>query len=1143
MPVIDNIRIVPPAAEEPPAMSSPPSTPSPPPSQISQAAETSQTDVPNASGPSVLRKPRGRATSVAEPPRGRSVSAQPPSTASEHSLAPPVPRLDAPAVGRDIRSHSAHSSAASSQSGNTAHKRRSWLPGGSFGGFRSRSSSQEPPPLPQTVAWVLASDSHADYNVGFLVNGERVPELWDENGTLLIYLSSPESGAEPSFRVLSSVIEESPVLRSLLQTSAPAPPGSRSRARSFGGRDSLSAADACYVSTPSPVDTANSLRLYLSVANEDPAADPMDGLELLMPVRNLFALLTGQPLVGTRNSPSVFSALMAVATLLRDYDFGGGSNSTGASFGEAVDVSLSFFVDQNNLADVRNGREKTLEALVLGEQLRFLPLYNEAFCHAVGKYPALRELLRTSPLWQQVSGETRQRLERAHLDLLNRQHSVNNRLEQFEFPSLFAGVANSTSNESYRTLRFKNWRVAFADMRSFVIKYYKTKFGSWPPKASSRRNPFTESGLNRLVLRTLYTDLCAVYDLIVDRSALTPRVIEDPAASAEAFEAGEDSAADSASSRSPVLRLPEMENSMKALRQILSEFDQSSPPVLPAMPYDTPLLPSMAVVRETYPDLPPKDQARFDKSVQPYELQQIFQKSHNADAECPDTSPFLAAFEAFELHEARRGKSNAEIAEMRVGYWLFLYVVLQSMPMLVIDAPELAFGEGVEYFLCEPSQGRPPWVEDAGEVRKAWFQTAGGAGHLVELSADVLLYSVEATYHRSHCWQAAKEWETEATRTALKALQRESAGTGQISLGLARTDTADTISADVSGAANGVLGALRALEGAGTPGSGTPGSSGTPATGTPMLNPLGVSASVPDLPRLRCSSISAGSQSVVELAGGVAAAELVGSTPTPSPPLFAQAYFQPQLPQQPSGYDRNDSPELDPLSPTGTVGTNSTARSTSTPTTANSAPSCDTPPSLASQLHVPGMLPKPQQRSNYLQLQQRADLRRASIGWALEPVKFSDDETHGLGLSLGRGPSHRNSAMPMGQSISSLSSISSNAPGMYRAHQSSPGLVPPSHTRRIVSAGNLRMLEGEDGNNNNNSISSLGSLASNDLNRVSGMGNMDSANGMAKLSKGGKAKNVPANPDSTFDSILGNMDVETEKEKKKKKRQTFLPFR
>lgn len=807
-----------------------------------------------------------------------------------------------------------------------------------------------------------------------------------------------------------SVIEESRVFSSLVQSQSSSPASARSRARSFGGRDSLTAADAHRINSPPmspPLFSGNESRLHLPSSSYNGLNGAPD-VERLIALRNLFALLTGQPLVATRSFPTVFAALTQVAALLREFEFGfasGGSNS----FGDAVDLSTGFYIDQTALSDLRHGREKTLEALVLGEQLRFWPLYNEAFCHAVGKYPALRDL-KASPLWDRVSPNTLQRLERAHLDLLTRQHSVNTRLEQFDFPSLFAGVANSTSNPDYRNIRFKNWRAAFAEMRSFVLKYYKTQFGSWPPKASSRRNPFSESGLNRLVLKTLYADLCSVYDLLVNRNSITTRAGEDGTGVSTAI----------SSIQSPTTG-PPADAPIAALRQVLSEFDQSSPPVLPPVPFDTPKLPTMATIHETYPDMPPKDQVRFDKNVQPYELQLVLLKSHNVDAERPDESPFLAAFEAFELREAKRGKSEAELSEMRIGHWLFLYVVLQSMPMLVVDAPGLRFTEGVEYFLCEPPQGRAPWVEDAGEVRKAWFQTAGGAGPLVELSADVLLYSVEATYHRSHCWLAAKKWSSEAARKSIS-----TAGVTPDDLVI------------VQGTEN-----VEAAAAAGVP--------------FPIQ-----SVALPDVPMGFSLGMSSSSPSLVTMATLVSAADS-GATAN------ASTTSSPRI--QPTNDDENTDNDTSP-------------RSMSPSTVPQKQDQYSPQLQPMQQLQPPTNLPWSQPRDNYHQLQERAHLRHASIGWALEPVNLSDD-----GHPLPYNQQHRNSHNPV-------------------------------TTRRIASAGNLRAMVEASGNAGYQQDGANGGGLGADLNTKS-----------------------TYNAESTFDSILGNMDSNaTLAPKKAKKRNSFLPF-
>ncbi|CAK7206596.1 hypothetical protein SEUCBS139899_009395 [Sporothrix eucalyptigena] len=982
------------------------------------------------SAPLRLRKSpaRGLSPSANESPRGRSVSAQPPmintGVDQVHPHPPVPPQLGyvvAATADQSTRSDSTHSSE-DAQSPNRlttrAQRRRSWLPGVG-GGSRLRSKSHEPTVGKHSAAWVLGTDSHADYNVDYLMNCEKVPELWDDNGTLYVYLSAHEKGQGASFKVRISVVEESRVLSKLVQSQSSSPASARSRARSFGGRDSLTAADAHRIHTPpmSPPLLGNESRLHLPSSNYNGLNGAPD-IERLIALRNLFALLTGQPLVATRNFPTVYAALTQVAALLREFEFGyttGGSNS----FGDAVDLSTGFYIEHTGLSDLRFNREKTLEALVLGEQLRYWPLYNEAFCHAVGKYPALREL-KISYLWDKLSPNTLQRLERAHLDLLTRQHSVNTRLEQFEFPSLFAGVANSTSNSDYRNIRFKNWRAAFTEMRAFVLKYYKTQFGSWPPKASSRRNPFSESGLNRLVLKTLYSDLCSVYDLLVNRNSITTRAGED----------GTNTAMPSAASLQSPSGGPPADAAIMALRQILGEFDQSSPPVLPPVPFDTPKLPTMATIHETYPDMAPKDQVRFDKNVQPYELQLVLLKSHNVDAERPEESPFLAAFEAFELREARRGKSEAELSEMRIGHWLFLYVVLQSMPMLVVDAPGLHYTEGVEYFLCEPPQGRAPWVEDAGEVRKAWFQTAGGAGPLVELSADVLLYSVEATYHRSHCWLAAKKWSAEAAR-------------GSISVaGVAPNDVVI-----VQGAEN-----VDAAAAAGVP---------FPMQAVPLI---------PDIPRDSSLGMSSSSPSLVTMATLVSAADS-GATAN------ASTTSSPRI--HPTNYD--DATGDNDTSPRSMSPTTQPQKSLNGQYSPQLQPTLQLQPALNLNLQPPASQPWVQPRDNYHQLQERAHLRHASIGWALEPVNLSDD------------------GEPM--------------PYSNRHSRTFPS------TRRIASAGNLRAMVEASGN--------------------AGYNNPNGGGLGADL----KAKPT-FNAESTFDSILGNMDTNNSlaAPKKNKKRNSFLPF-
>ncbi|XWW99785.1 hypothetical protein V2A60_007797 [Cordyceps javanica] len=680
-------------------------------------------------GPSIpLPGVRSSSTMPLPESRGRSVSSHPTLSVTDIGAPPsmpppPVPRPPSRGV----------SPMGANQSPNRGRLRKSWMPGG-----RSRSNSVEVSSSNAKMqAWIMTEENISEYNPSFLRNGEKVPELWNENGDVLVYLYPRSSGCGPSFKVPEFSISSSYLFNELL-ASEPGSELGHPRSRSFGGRDSLSVEDADRLhSSPAGQfeDFSDELKLYLPVARPSASTHlvaPGQGgdseLDRLIAIRNLFAFLTGQPLVGTKSRPTVFTGLLEIANLLEEYGFTG---MDGTRFGNAVDMSFGFYCDHLGLSDCRHSREKTVEALILGERMRSIELYNEAFAHAAGKYSAIIDL--RLPLFDKISPRTRQRLERAHIDLVNRQHNVNDYLEQFEFPSIFAGIANSTSIAEMRSIRFKVWRNSFTRMRSFMLSYYKSTFGSWPPKASSKKNPFMESGLNRLVLKMLYSDMCALYDLLVDRTDLTSRVID----------------------HAPELSSDPDKITRSAIRNIMSEYDRSRPPVLPPIPFDLPQLPTVQAIHETYSNLSAKDQAKFDKKLKEHELLLILNKAYNYDTNAIKL-PFLDQFKEFESREAK-GKMKQDIVDQRIGYWIFLYVVLQSLPMLVIDAPGLKHTEGTEYFLCQPPMGQPPWAED-GQVRKMWYEVAGGGG-VVELSADAVMYSVEATYHRSHCWLAAQQWE------------------------------------------------------------------------------------------------------------------------------------------------------------------------------------------------------------------------------------------------------------------------------------------------------------------------------------------------------------------------------------------------
>ncbi|KAK3497925.1 uncharacterized protein B0T23DRAFT_96579 [Neurospora hispaniola] len=660
--------------------------------------------------------------------RGRSTSSQPSATHNRTLSAEPPRIVSTSADSRPTSTHSNGSDDGSSPTAQKHKQRRSWF-GGRSGSNPAANKGDS------NAAWIVAPDSKAEYSTANLLNGDKVPELWNESGNLFIYLHPPTSGRGPSFKVHDYLVSSSQLLLSEIA-------GFNNPRKASAGGSLLTVDDAANrrpVPSPSACGASpTDGHLYLPLENTN--------LDSLVAARNLFALLTSQPIIATHTYPTLFAALLQVAALLKYLGF---RNHDGSTFGEQVDAAFNSFLDQFGVSDVRGSREKTIQAIILGEHMRSWTLYNEAFTHAVGKYESIQHL--NLPVYKSISVSTRNRLERAYLDLTNRQANANLRLENFEFPSLFAGIGSSTSSEEAKHLNFKEWQKSFAKMRTFVLGYYRDSFGSWPPKARSKKNHFSQSGLNRQCLKMLYSDCCALYDLLVDRESITPRVID------QKFD---DGVAEAEAEREKAKNAGEFEYELflmrSALRAMLSEFDHSSPPVLPPIPFDCPKIPSMTAIHENYRELDAKKRAKLDRKLASNEMLLMLIKSRNMDIDSIQL-PILQAFKEFEYKEAK-GVNPSDIANQRVGYWLFLYVVLQSLPMLVVDAPRLHWTEGVEYFLCEAPQGNPPWMEDAGEVRKMWYQTNNGQG-IVELSADVVMFSVEGIYMRSHCWLAAKEWE------------------------------------------------------------------------------------------------------------------------------------------------------------------------------------------------------------------------------------------------------------------------------------------------------------------------------------------------------------------------------------------------
>lgn len=443
-------------------------------------------------------------------------------------------------------------------------------------------------------------------------------ELWNDNGDTFVYLFPYSSGRGPSFKIESALFSSSATLTKIafgniysmptaMQGNAAVAQDVNRRQISFGTPPPSSTNSYTEGSDGSrdsraldPVEQGQPVHLYVPVklsdaavtsSDIDPHSLPIDDIESLISARNLFAFLLGGRLIATERRPTFFEVFLEISEALQHFQF---SNLDGSTFGEIAHSSFNEYVNELKLNDVRTNPETNIEAIVLGERMRSVSLYNEAFVHGVGRLDIIKSL--GSPKWQMISPITENRMERAAIDLELRKRETNAKIEDFQFYGLFQGIMISNTAEESKVVNFGKWRSSYDSTRKWLMSYYKNLYGSWPPKPDpkGKKNKLHTPGLNRAVLNQLYSDLSKLYDMLVDRHSLTTRSSD---LTEDIYDTGD--------------TMP------RALRKVLSEYDRSTPPVLPPIPFDTPLMPKI------------RDANNLSKRLKKEELNRVLQVNIN----------------------------------------------------------------------------------------------------------------------------------------------------------------------------------------------------------------------------------------------------------------------------------------------------------------------------------------------------------------------------------------------------------------------------------------------------------------------------------------------------------------------------------
>lgn len=624
-------------------------------------------------------------------------------------------------------------------------------------------------------------------------------ELWDPQGDTLVFLT-PNNTPNPKFTAPSFRIASSPLLFSALGQYVE---DTKYRRDSYDGAVSPGGSrlnsNPAYPDYPAPELSrdASTLNQYRSEAQvmykvyypalelvPRPPSPPVkskkykqgkepaqDMLQPLIDARNLFAFLSYQFLVATLDRETPFQVLQRIYEQLHppaspSLHPEGQTDQMDQSKMSRAEVHLLHYVDALSIDDIRNDDDMIVEALILAERWKCVRLYREGFVHAAGRW----ERIKVHPGFGYVSEDTKSRLDRSSIDLHQvRLQNVETFLTGFLYPSMWTG--------SGKYAEFKLWKAGFEAMRKLTLNYYKHVFGSWPPRAGKRGKGggYTETGgLNRLVLQRVYKDFCAVYDLVVDREWIHGERIHFDSRYAEDEE---ETARD--------------ESRRTAMRKILDEFNHSHVPVQPPIPFDTPRAPRLPPTPSdsTTSSKKPKTKSRRLKNE---ELASLLQSSYNQDALLRRPQNELVDFYIQLEHDSSKGRTVEEIADIRCGRWAFMYCVLQSLPMTVIDAHGCVHGKGVEYFLCENLKGTLPWeTKDnrrTSRLSGIWMPDSVDPQTLVigERQSKAPMGTgdeVEDTYCRSHCWTVSEEWrmfmasdsaaELEAEDAAYHAFQQE----------------------------------------------------------------------------------------------------------------------------------------------------------------------------------------------------------------------------------------------------------------------------------------------------------------------------------------------------------------------------------
>lgn len=362
---------------------------------------------------------------------------------------------------------------------------------------------------------------------------------------------------------------------------------------------------------------------------------------------------------------------------------------------------LTDYIVRHKFDDVRNNPSYAASLLAFSEApgVQWREGYIEAFVHCVGM---LDLGLQTIPEWRYITPHTKMFLQNAGMEIEERIHHAQARLQTFDFTEMWPTTAVAPSAA----------RGCFDRLRKWLCKYYENAFLHWPPSND-------QTWLARDMIVRLSNDFHGLYDYLVDRDIMFDGTEYRPGQKwAITSRSGQNFRADT-------FELP--------FTDILLGFDNRNG--FPHIPHPYPMCPTSVPVqsKQKSPFLLKKPSSPSDTLAQNRRKALSYAEASNVYT-LRDQYMHTDLVTNFIRFEQSDQVENLDPFEARRGRWLLVYGILQVLATVSVDSPNLRYKEDTQYHLCPQMKGVVPWAERGSPPEE------------------------EAEHKRSHCWVVPNTW-------------------------------------------------------------------------------------------------------------------------------------------------------------------------------------------------------------------------------------------------------------------------------------------------------------------------------------------------------------------------------------------------